>query len=122
MRYVGKLLKGDDTFDYLDSTLLVRPDPPGAVDYMNQEGKSTGETVALDGHPTSYGGVSAIFVDDLFDTFQGTLVNASDPTHRVDAMLIHPRLPSPVPGGPGGGGSTAGGKRRRRPRPSPSKG
>jgi hypothetical protein len=118
MRYVGTLLKGDDTFDYLDSTLLVRPDPPGAVGYMIQEGKSIGETVAVDGHPTSYGGVSAIYVDGLFDTFQGTLVNASDSTHRVEAMLIHPRQQ----GRPPGGGSPAGGKRQRRPRPSPSKG
>lgn len=118
MKYVGKLLKGDDTFDYLDSTLLVRPDPPGAVDYLNQEGKSIGDTVALDGHPATYGGVSAIFVDDLFDTFQGTLVNASDPLHRIDAMLIHPRLP----GKAAGSGPTAGAKRRKPTGPSPAKG
>lgn len=118
MRYVGKLLQGDDTFDYLDSTLLVRPDPTGAVDFMSQEGKSVGDTIAIDGHLTSYSGVSAIFVDDLFDTFQGTLVNASDPNHRVEAMLIHARSR----GTSGSGGPLSAGQRPKRPRRSPLKG
>ncbi len=99
MKYIGTLLKGQNTFDYLNGTLLVRPDPRGAVSYMLSEGKSNGDTIAIDGHPTEYNGASAIFVDDLYHLFQGTFVSTSDSEHRVDAMLIHSRSASPVTGG-----------------------
>ena len=115
MKYVGTLLQGDNTFDYLDNTLLVRPDPPGAVQYMTQEGKSINDTITIDGHPTSFGGESAIFVDGLFDTFQGTLVNSADSEHRVEATLIHPRLAPREGSGLGKAankGKTPGGGRR----------
>ncbi len=98
MRYVGTLLEGEDTYYYLDSTLLVRPDPPGAEDYMNTVGLSPNSTIAVDGHPVVFSGTNAIYVDDAYATFQGTLVNGSDPDHRVETLLIHHSAPSPVGG------------------------
>jgi hypothetical protein len=96
VKYVGTLLQGEDTRDYLDATLLVRPDPPGAVQYMAQQGINPNQTISIDGHPTNFGGESAIFIDGLFETFHGILVNSADSEHRIEAMLIHRR--SPVPG------------------------
>jgi hypothetical protein len=115
MRYVGTLLQGQATdYVYLDHTLLVRPDPTGAAQFMQTEGQTIPSTITIDGTPTTYQGETAIYVDSLYNTFEGTLVNAADAGHSIQALLIHPRPAGSRGATPAGAQPAAGGGPKRR--------